>query len=327
MMALAEWGVPRADSGVAADGPRHEAVLLQQVVELLAPGAGQVYVDGTMGAAGHYSAVASRLSPGGIAIGIDRDAEAVRRAGVKHKLGGLAPADVKVELVQGTIGELERVVERLGLHEVDRVLMDLGLSSDQLDDPERGFSIQRSGPLDMRMDTTQELTAAEVVNRYSAAELSKVILEYGEERHFRRITEAIVSARRRGPIEDTAELARVIAEAVPGGRGRIHPATRSFQAIRIEVNGEAEQVRGGVSQACRLLKIGGRLAVITFHGLEERWVKDGIKPYTRSAGHSEWFMRRIGDVVKPDAAEMRRNPRSRSAKLRVYEKQGLGTRD
>lgn len=318
--------MPRTSGDDAASGPRHIAVLLQQVVELLAPGPGQVYVDGTMGAAGHYSAVASCMSPGGVAIGIDRDAEAVMRAEVKHKLGGLAPADVKVELVHGTIGELERVVERLGHHEVDRVLMDLGLSSDQLDDPERGFSIQRSGPLDMRMDLNTELTAAEVVNDYSAAELSRVIHEYGEERHYRRIVDAIIAARRRGPIQDTAELARVIAEAVRGPRGRIHPATRSFQAIRIEVNGEADQVRSGVGQACRILKIGGRLAVITFHGLEERWVKDGIKPYMRSAGRDDWFMRRMGDVIKPDATEMRSNPRSRSAKLRVYEKQGLGTR-
>jgi 16S rRNA (cytosine1402-N4)-methyltransferase len=275
-----------------------------------------------LGAAGHYSAVASRLSPGGVAIGIDRDAQAIRRAKSLQAKGELAPAGVTVVLEHGSFGELERVVRRSGHHEVDRVLLDLGFSSDQLDDPERGFSIQRDGPLDMRMDQQQELTARVVVNDYSADQLLRVLRDYGEERQARRIVEALVKARRRKAIETTGELAAIIAEAMGGRRGRIHPATRSFQGIRIEVNDEAEQARQGVSQAARLLKTGGRLAVITFHGLEERWVKDGLKPSMRSAGRADWFMKRCGGVLKPSSEEMRLNPRSRSAKLRVYEKQG-----
>jgi 16S rRNA (cytosine1402-N4)-methyltransferase len=205
--------------------------------------------------------------------------------------------------------------------------MDLGLSSDQLDDPKRGFSFLRDGPLDMRQDAAQELTAEEVVNDYPATDLAQILREYGEEHHAQRIATAIVAARRQGPILSTRQLADIVARAVPGGRGRIHPATRTFQAIRIEVGSEVDQILDGVAAAARMLSIGGRLAVITFHGLEERLVKQAVREFSRHGEadtNKDWVLIRASGVVKPDQDEMRANPRSRSAKLRVFEKVAAG---
>jgi 16S rRNA (cytosine1402-N4)-methyltransferase len=201
--------------------------------------------------------------------------------------------------------------------------MDLGLSSDQLDDPKRGFSFLRDGPLDMRQDLAQELTAEDVVNDYPAADLVSILRDYGDERHAQRIVHAIVEARRAAPIIGTRQLAELIARAVPGGRGRIHPATRTFQALRIEVGGEVDQVLDGIAAAAKMLSIGGRLAVITFHGLEERLVKQAVREYSRhgeATETKEWILVRASGVTKPDQDELRSNPRSRSAKLRVFEK-------
>jgi len=302
---------------------RHEPVLLKQVVELLALGPGQVFVDCTLGGAGHFSAIVPYLAPGGVAIGIDRDAQAIKRA--RSIISGLELNGVSVHLVHASFSELERVIPVLGFGQADRILMDLGLSSDQLDDPKRGFSFLRDGPLDMRQDTSQELTAEEVVNDYPAPDLLQILREYGEERHAQRIVNAIVDARRGAPILSTRQLAEIVARAAPGG-GRIHPATRTFQALRIEVGGEVDQILDGLASAARLLNIGGRLAVITFHGLEERLVKQALRPFTRHGDATEtkeWILVRASGVTKPDRDELSANPRSRSAKLRVFEKMAV----
>ncbi|MCB1218401.1 16S rRNA (cytosine(1402)-N(4))-methyltransferase RsmH [bacterium] len=300
---------------------RHRPVLLQQVIESLALEPGLVYIDGTMGSAGHYSAVASRLVPDGIAIGIDRDQSAIERAGAV--IAGMELDGVRLHLVHGEIAELERVVHEVGLRHADRVLFDLGLSSDQLDDPGRGFSFLRDGPLDMRQDRRSTLTAEQVVNDYPPEELERILREYGEERFSRRIVAAITDRRRGGRISGTLELASLIEQAMPGRRGKSHPATRSFQALRMEVGGEVRQIEEGIRQAVELLSHSGRLAVITFHSLEERIVKRTLRPYGRHGGRGDWQVNMLGKVIEPDEEEVQGNPRSRSAKLRIYEKRLL----
>jgi 16S rRNA (cytosine1402-N4)-methyltransferase len=277
-----------------------------------------VYVDGTVGSAGHFSAVASRMRPAGIAVGIDRDESALRRA--EARIRDVDLGNVVVHLVHAPFSELERVACELGIEGVDCLLFDLGMSLDQLSDPERGFSFMHDGPLDMRQDTRQALCAAEVVNGYAPRRLEEVLREYGEERFARRIVQAIVARRKRAPVERTLELAELVANAVPGPRGRIHPATRTFQALRIEVGGEADELMRMLPQAAELLRPQGRLALITFHGLEERLVKQGLRPYGRHAGRKDWRLERLGGLVRPALEEQRRNPRSRAAKLRVYRK-------
>jgi 16S rRNA (cytosine1402-N4)-methyltransferase len=298
--------------------PRHTPVLLQQVIGSLALEPGLVFIDGTLGSAGHYSAVASRLVPDGIAIGIDRDQSAIDRA--RARLDELQLTGVDLRLVHAEFGELERVVHEMGIEYADRVLLDLGLSSDQLDDPERGFSFLRDGPLDMRQDRRQPLTAETVVNDYPEGELERILREYGEERHSYRIARAIVAKRSGGRIERTEELAALVEEAIPGRRGKSHPATRSFQAIRMEVGGEIRQLENGIRQAVELLRPGGRLVLITFHSLEDRIVKQTIRPYGRHGGRRDWQVNLLGRVIEPEMEEVQGNPRSRSAKLRVYVK-------
>jgi len=297
---------------------RHTAVLLQTVVRKLAPKPGHVYVDLTLGAAGHLREMAGRLTPGGVAVGVDRDARAVEQARIQ--LQSVSYERVELHLVQGNFGDLGEIMARLGLTKADRVLMDLGLSSDQLETSGRGFSFMRDEPLDMRQDTDQQLTAAEVVNDYSPAELERIIREYGEERQARRIAEAICQRRNARRIERTEELAEIITAAVGGRRGKTHPATRTFQALRMEVGDEVGQLTRGLPQVAELLAIGGRLAIITFHSLEDKIVKGSLRPYSRHGGRTDWQIVRLGRVIRPDTAEVRGNPRSRSAKLRVYEK-------
>jgi 16S rRNA (cytosine1402-N4)-methyltransferase len=308
------------DSG---SGSRHEPVLLQQVIEHLALRPGLSFLDGTLGGAGHFSAVAAKISPGGSAIGLDRDAAALGRA--QARLAALDLPGVAIRLVHAAFSELERVVRELGFESIDRILLDLGLSSDQLDEPRRGFSFLRDGPLDMRQDTTQELTAADVVNTYPPGDLTGILRDYGEERHARRIAEAIVSARRTEDISSTQRLVEIVMRAIPGSqdsrqRGKSHPATRTFQALRMEVNDEVGELRRGLSQAAEMLSPEGRIAVITFHSLEDRELKAALKPYTRHGDQEDWYLRRVSEVIRPGRDEVVRNPRSRSARLRVYEK-------
>ncbi len=297
----------------------HEPVLLQECLEYLAPGPGMVYIDGTVGSAGHFSAVARRISPGGVAIGIDRDELSLKRA--KARIERECIERVEFHFIHENFSELWRVVARLELERVDRILFDFGLSSDQLDDPGRGFSFCNDGPLDMRQDRRQELTAETIVNDYPASALEQIFREYGEERHSRRIAAAIVAARRRGRIESTVQLASLVAGATPSSGGRIHPATRVFQALRMQVGGEAEAILTGMAGAAEALSIGGLLAAITFHGLEERLVKQAVRPFSRHGERRRgWVLVQLGELHKANADEARRNPRSRSAKLRVFEK-------
>jgi 16S rRNA (cytosine1402-N4)-methyltransferase len=251
-------------------------------------------------------------------VGVDRDSRAIEQARVK--LEAVSIERVEMHLVQGSFGEIGEIMTRLELKHADRVLMDLGLSSDQLAASGRGFSFLRDERLDMRQDESQALTAGQVVNEYSAADLTRVIREYGEERRAGAIVEAIMVRRRRQPIERTGELVEIIERVAGARRGRTHPATRTFQALRMEVNDEEGQLRRCLPQVAELLSIGGRLAIITFHSVEDRIVKGSLKPFGRRGNRTDWQVVRLGRVLRPDAAEIRGNPRSRSAKLRVYQK-------
>ncbi len=284
----------------------HVPVMLEEVLHYLDPQPGQVIVDGTVGGGGHARAILERILPGGTLIGVDRDPFMLERA--RQAL----PAD-RVILVHGRFDQLREILDDLGIACVDGVLLDLGVSSDQLADPERGFSFRSSAPLDMRMDPTQAgLTAAEIVNRASESELVQILRTYGEERFARRIARAIVQARRRAPLRTAKELAQVVADAVPPNyeRGRIHPATRTFQALRIVVNDELNALARFFQMVPRCLKPGGRAVVISFHSLEDRVVKHAF-------ANRELWDRLTKKPVRPSSEEVAQNPRARSARLRA----------
>jgi 16S rRNA (cytosine1402-N4)-methyltransferase len=290
--------------------PRHEPVLVAEVTEWMRPRADGVYVDGTLGLAGHTRAL---LAAGvGRLIGIDRDLAALDEA-----RKGLADAGNQVEIVHDDYRHLGRVLAARGVTAVDGVLVDLGVSSIQLDDPARGFSFKHAGPLDMRMDRSQGDTLAARLAEVDDLTLADVIYRFGEERHSRRIARGIVAAQSRGDLSDTAALAAVIRRA-SGQRGwqRIDPATRTFQALRIWINGELDGLESFLEEAARLLAPGGRLLVIAFHSLEDRVVKHTYRRLA-AAGVFDVATRR---PVVPGEAECDRNPRARSARLRVLEK-------
>ncbi len=301
----------------------HTPVLLKEVIEALAPRPGETFVDGTLGGGGHAEAL---LEAGAQVIGLDQDPEALDFAKETslHRFGD------QFHPVRANFEEMERVLDDLHLPEVDGVLLDLGLSSWQLDTAERGFSFQREGPLDMRMNPEGRMTAADVVNTATAAELVRIFQVYGEEPHARRIAARIVSGRIAKPFETTMQLALAVEEVVPR-RGRVHPATRIFQALRIAVNRELEVLESVLGQAAARLRAGGRMAVITFHSLEDRMVKDFFKlRSTVELDRPEWpaprpnpdciFRALTRKPVVASAEEQQRNPRSRSAKLRAVEK-------
>jgi 16S rRNA (cytosine1402-N4)-methyltransferase len=284
--------------------------------------AGGTYVDATLGFAGHASAIARALGPEGKLIGFDRDPVAMEFAAARLKALAeeLSDAMPAVELHDV---EYSRAAEFLEPGSVDGILADVGVSSMQLDEAHRGFSFQADGDLDMRMNPRQGVTAEQVVNQFGEEELANLIYEFGEERRSRRIARAIVRAR---PVTTTAELARIVAGCAPPmkrerGRHVIHPATRTFQAIRIYVNGELDEIRALLDSAPKLLKPGGRLVMISFHSLEDRLVKDAFREGAQ-AGIYEVLTRK---PLTAEQDEMDRNPRARSAKLRAAER--LGTRD
>jgi len=294
----------------------HRPVLYNEVLAGLQPKPGGFYIDGTVGAGGHAVGILERSSPDGRLLGLDRDPAALEVA--RATLDGFGE---RVRLVQASYIEMAAYVAE---GSADGVLLDLGLSSLQLDDPARGFAFRHDGPLDMRFDPGAALTAAEIVNEWPLEALADLIYEYGEERRSRRIARAIGAAR---PIRTTRELAEVVARAVGGRRSwpreKTHPATRIFQALRIAVNDELEAVRAALPIAVRLLKPGGRLAVISFHSLEDRIVKQFIRARARPAADAN----NVPDLrevtrrpVEPDEAEVAANPRARSARLRVAEK-------
>jgi 16S rRNA (cytosine1402-N4)-methyltransferase len=291
----------------------HLPVMFEEAIDFLHVRPGGVYVDATLGLAGHSAGIARRLGPKGKLIGFDRDPEALalaraRLADLAAELGGEMP---EVLYEPRPFSEAHEVIAKGSL---DGLLADFGISSLQVDEAHRGFSIRNAGPLDMRMDTRGGLTAEQVVNQADENDLADWIYEYGEERRSRAIARAIVRAR---PISTTAELARVIAAAAPSMKGeKIHPATRTFQAIRIKVNDELGEIQALLEHAGSLLKPGGRLVLISFHSLEDRLVKDAF----REAGKNNVFEVLTKKPVVASEQETLRNPRARSAKLRAAEK-------
>ncbi|WP_291425822.1 16S rRNA (cytosine(1402)-N(4))-methyltransferase RsmH [Deinococcus sp.] len=282
----------------------HLPVLAAEVVDALQPTPGKVFVDGTLGGAGHTRLL---LEAGARVYGIDQDPFALERARQQEGLEGLS-------VLQGNYRDMAELLAAQGVNAVDGVLLDIGVSSFQLDDGERGFSYHTEAPLDMRMSQSGE-SAADVVNGYAPEDLASIIYEYGEDRLSRRIARAIVQAREQAPIETTVQLADIVKRAYPGFSKGIHPARRTFQALRIYVNDELGALRDGLSAAETILKPGGRLAVISFHSLEDRIVK-------RFLLGSETLSALTKRPVIASEAEQGSNPRARSAKLRTAEKEG-----
>jgi 16S rRNA (cytosine1402-N4)-methyltransferase len=285
----------------------HVPVLLDEVLHWLRPRPGGVLVDGTLGGGGHTRALAERVGPQGLVLAMDRDPAAI--AAARETLAGLP-----VKPVQGNFCDLPEVLRDLGMATIEGVLLDLGVSSDQLADPQRGFSFSSAGPLDLRFDPTRGEPARRLINRLGAGHLADLIYCYGEERYSRRIAQAIVARRRERPIETAAELAELVRRCVPRSRQeRIDPATRTFQALRIAVNDELKSLEIALRRIPECLQTGGRLAVISFHSLEDRLVKTAF----RADDRLEPLMRK---PLTPSLEEVSRNPRARSAKLRVAER-------
>ena len=309
--------------GAAESQIPHHPVLYHEIITSLRPCDGGLYVDGTVGAGGHAWGILNASSPNGRLLGMDVDPQALRFARERLKAFGS-----RVILVSESYTTLQRQLEILEWEAVDGVVLDLGVSSIQLDKPERGFSFRSEAPLDMRFNPQQSLTAAEIVNHYSERELAELLHRYGEERRARRIAKAIIQAR---PVYTTRALAQLIVSAVGKQTGSIHPATRSFQALRIAVNAELDSLQVVLPQAVSSLKPGGRIAVIAFHSLEDRLVKqyfrresqDCICPAeqpTCTCDHVSSIEIITRRPIRPTHEEIERNPRSRSARLRVAEK-------
>ncbi len=285
--------------------------MLDEVLGFLDLAPGKTVLDATLGGGGHSKEILKRITPGGMLLGCDADPAAIERSreGLKDFTGSF-------KLVNKNFRYLGEVLDREGIKKVDAALFDVGVSSYQMDEGARGFSIKNSGPLDMRMDPGLKLSAADLVNRLREEELSAIIKDLGEERFYRRIARAIVERRREKKIETTEDLASVIYRAVGGRRGKLDPATRTFQAIRIAVNDELKALQEGLEQIIDRLNPGGRIAVIAFHSLEDRIVKNKFKEYSARA-----LVRILTKKpVRPTDAEVADNPRSRSGRLRVAER-------
>lgn len=307
---------------------QHVTVLREEAVAGLRIRPDGIYVDCTLGGAGHSSLIVSQLSEKGRLIAVDQDDWALENARER-----LAPWMDKVTLVKSNFRRLRDIVQEQGLDGVDGVLFDLGVSSPQLDEEERGFSYNADAPLDMRMDRQAPLTAYDVVNKWEEEELARIIWEYGEEKFSRRISRQIVACRQKKPVETTGELVEIIKQAIPAAARRSgpHPAKRTFQAIRIAVNDELEAFREAVVAAVELLNPGGRVSVITFHSLEDRICKQVFQEYSKgctcppsfpicTCGHEATLKVITRKPILPSAEEVQENPRARSAKLRVAEK-------
>ncbi len=288
----------------------HLPVMPDEVLEWLQPEAGKTILDGTLGLGGHSSLIAEKLGETGRLIGLDRDENAIALATAR-----LSDVPCLVEIYHSRYSEMSAVLERIGVSGVDGVLLDIGVSSMQLDRAERGFSFMRDGPLDMRMDESRGMTAADIVMSYSEEELARIIYEYGEERFSRKIARAVVEYRKQNKITTTLQLAGIIEKVIPR-RGKIHPATRTFQGLRIEVNQELQELQTGIEAAVKVLNPGGRLVLITFHSLEDRIAKYR----TRELAEAGVITLVKKKVIKPSYQECQINRRARSAKLRVVEK-------
>ncbi len=328
--------------------PGHQPVLLEEVLKYLSPKPGGTYIDGTVGGGGHTEAILARSAPDGKVLGIDTDAQALERVGKRF---ASMVNNGRLTLVQGNFVELARIVQneadfvssidggRDKSRPYNGILLDLGFSSYQMDDPQRGFSFSADGPLDMRLDQSQELTAADLVNTASEEELARIFRQYGEENRSRQIAWRIVRARARGPITRTGQLAQLAATGVSYKPGMIHPATRVFQALRIAVNGELERLEAVLPQMLDVLSAatiqktggdGGRMVIISFHSLEDRLVKGFMRREASDCicppglpicvcGHKARLRILTPKPVTPTSSEVSANPRARSAKLRAAE--------
>ena len=305
----------------------HKSVLLRECIRYLDVDPAGTYVDGTLGLGGHSEAIAKELSTGKL-IGIDRDERALEYARAR-----LAPFGDRVTLVKGNFGDIGAILDGLGIDKVDGMLFDLGVSSPQLDDAGRGFSYMQDAPLDMRMDERSPLTAREVLNTWSEAELRSIFWRYGEERYAGRIAEAVAAAREQTPIETTAQFVDIIKKTMPAAalREKQHPAKRCFQAVRIAVNDEMGELERMLAAAPDRLEKGGRLLVISFHSLEDRMVKEAIRKRENGCTCPPdfpvctcGFVKTLKSVtrkpVSPDMEELAANPRARSARLRIAER-------
>ena len=301
---------------------KHQPVLYHEIIHALQPKNKGRYVDGTLGAGGHARGILEACAPDGRLLGLDVDPQALALARET-----LAPYGERVRLRRASYDSLTETLREIGWDEVDGILLDLGLSSMQLDSPERGFSFQQDAPLDMRFDPASPTTAADLVNALQGDELADLIFRYGEERASRKIAQAIVRAR---PLQTTRQLAAVIESVIPR-KGRIHPATQTFQALRIAVNNELERVENVLPQAVAVLRSGGRLAIISFHSLEDRIIKEYFRRESKDLVNPPYeqiykvekkaTLKEINrKVIVPGEAEVAANPRARSAKLRIAEK-------
>jgi 16S rRNA (cytosine1402-N4)-methyltransferase len=319
---------PATPGGPTPEATGHRPVLLHPLIESLQPRPGQTYVDGTLGAGGYAAAFLERVLPGGRILAIDRDPAAVALARQRFADHGEAMVPA-----HGDFADMESIAVQHGFPSVDGVVLDLGISSLQLDDPVRGFSFRLPGPLDMRMDSSSGASAADIVNEWPEADLVALIRTYGEERFARGIAAAIVRSRAGHPIATTTQLSEVIERTIPRRfwPKRIHPATRTFQALRIEVNHELESLTAGLQAAIRIIRPGGRLGVVSFHSLEDTIVKNALHVAAQNClcppqqthctcAHRASLLLLSRKAIKPDAAELATNPRARSARLRIAEK-------
>jgi len=304
----------------------HRPVLLHEAVEALAIRPDGIYVDGTFGRGGHSSLILQQLGVSGRLVALDRDPDAIRSA------AAVIGDDPRFSIEHVSFDALEEISAKLGIKgEVDGVLLDLGVSSPQLEDAQRGFSFMHNGPLDMRMNPDDDLTAADWLSDASQQQIKRVLSEYGEERYSGRIATAIVSRRQERPLMTTMQLAELIDQAVPRKDPGKHPATRTFQAIRIRINQELQQLSAVLEQALSILSPGGRLSVISFHSLEDRIVKRFLREHSRvdrlpkgvpvmASQLQQPELRLVGKAVTPSPGEIRENPRARSSRLRIAEK-------
>ena len=304
---------------------RHESVMPDEVIDALKINPSGIYVDCTLGGGGHSLRIGERLNENGLLIGIDRDVDAIKAA--EENLRGLS---CKVEIVHENFSELGKILDSLKIDKVDGVLFDLGVSSHQIDTAERGFSYMHDAPLDMRMDRTKNFSAYDVVNSYDEDNLKKIFREYGEEKFSGRIAKKIIDVRKNSTIKTTGELVKIVESVTPKISSGGHPAKRIFQAIRIEVNGELKILRESVTTAVNRLKVGGRIAVITFHSLEDRIIKNTFVEMARDCICPKNFpicvcnhraeIKILGKAKIATPAEVDKNSRAKSAKLRAAEK-------
>lgn len=304
---------------------KHKSIMLEEVLSALDVKPNGTYLDCTLGGGGHALAIAKKLSAQGKIIGLDQDDDAIKAA--TENLSGL-PCDVKI--IRENFSELDRILDSLNIEKIDGAIFDLGVSSYQIDTPERGFSYMKNSPLDMRMDRRRTLTARDVINSYDEARLIKIFREYGEEKFSKRIAAAICRERKISPITSTGELVKIIESAAFRTKNGGHPAKRIFQAVRIEVNGELEILSAAIKTAVNRLKVGGRIAIITFHSLEDRIVKETFKILAQGCICPKNFpvctcnhkaqIKILGKAKAPAPDEIEMNSRAKSAKLRVAQK-------